>query len=405
MSSVEHLTEYLESKGVAFELHHHEPAYTAEEEAAVEHVAPQMVAKVVVAMADSEPVMLVLPASERVDFERAKTLTGAWDMRLATEPEFEGRFPGCDVGAMPPFGELYHMKVFVDRTLTLDRRIIVPAGTHTESFALPYADFVRLVEPVVGDLREVATAGMRFGPVGWLTTTEIANRIEAELEIPVVVEEDGGLLVISAMVETESEKLAVLDLVEMLSDRRPVEDNIEITSALPGEARGVRLAGGITRDIDAREGLSEREAIEPGDFMDRTASTDALGVTGSGVEGYDQEVSDEGDDTYSPPIDPVAGMTNVIGGFSMSSTEAETERSAFGGYGDEAIKEAVERELREDSETAELTVSVHVSRGRVRLRGRVPTIDDADDAANVAERVPGVVEVIDDLDVEAGRML
>ena len=113
MSGTEHLVDYLEAQGLKFELHHHEAAYTAEEEAAVEHVAPQSVAKVVVAMADSEPVMLVLPASERIDFERAKTLTGAWELRLATETEFEGRFPGCDVGAMPPFGKLYNMKVII----------------------------------------------------------------------------------------------------------------------------------------------------------------------------------------------------------------------------------------------------------------------------------------------------
>jgi hypothetical protein len=306
---------------------------------------------------------------------------------------------------MPPFGALYHMKVFVDRTLTLDREIIVPAGTHTESISINYADFVRLATPVVGDLREEAPRGMRFAPVGRLAPSEIADRVEAELDIPLVIEEDGESLVVSGMVETESEKLAVLDLVAMLSDRRPVEDNVEVTSALPGEARGLRLAAGIARDIDASEGLSEDDAIEPGDFMDRTASTDALAVTGSGVEGYDEDASEDGDQTYSPPIDPVAGMTNVIGGFSMSSTEAETERSAFGGYGDEAIKEAVERELREDSETAELSVRVHVSRGVVRLRGRVQTIDDADSAVAVAERVPGVKEVIEELDVEAGRML
>lgn len=405
MTGIDELTEYLRQQGIAFEIHHHEAAYTAEETAAVEHVLPQAVAKTVIAMADEEPVMLVLPASERVDFARAKALANAMEMRLATENEFEGRFPGCEVGAMPPFGKLYRMKVYIDRTLTLDRRIIVPAGTHTESIGIRYADLVKLAAPTIGDLREEAPRGMRFSPVGRLTPAEIAERIDLDLDIPVVIEEDGESLVVSAMVETESEKLAVLDLLEMLSDGRPVEDNIEATSALPGEAGGLHLARSATSGIDATEGLSEEDAIEPGDFMDRRGSTDAVAASGAGATGYDEDEAESGDLSYSPPIDPVAGMRTVIGGFSVSSTEAETERSALGGYGDEAIKEAIERELREDSSTAELTLRVRVSRGRVRLRGRVPTIDDADNAANVAERVPGVREVVDELDVESGRML
>jgi Ala-tRNA(Pro) deacylase len=95
--------------------------------------------------------MVVLPASHQVDFEHLKKVSGAQEAVLATEREFKDLFPGCDIGAMPPFGNLYEMDVFVSRALTEDREIAFNAGSHYELIRLAYKDFERLVTPKIGD--------------------------------------------------------------------------------------------------------------------------------------------------------------------------------------------------------------------------------------------------------------
>jgi osmotically-inducible protein OsmY len=114
----------------------------------------------------------------------------------------------------------------------------------------------------------------------------------------------------------------------------------------------------------------------------------------------------EGGDAYVPPMDPVGGSRRLIGGFEMSSMDSiEVEPSALDNLpGDEGIADAIRLELGEDAATAGLPVRVTVRRGIVRLSGVVETLDDADNAAEVASRVPGVVEVREELDVRAGRV-
>ena len=94
-------------------------------------------------------VMLVVPAPYRVDLERAKSAVGKTDLVLATEDEFKGLFPQCEAGAMPPFGNLYDLPVYVDQTLTRDEDIVFNAGTHTQTVKMKYDDFARLVQPQV----------------------------------------------------------------------------------------------------------------------------------------------------------------------------------------------------------------------------------------------------------------
>ena len=91
--------------------------------------------------------MLVLPADHKVDFGRLKAILGAKDVRLAQEGEFSGVFPGCEVGAMPPFGNLFNLPVYADRSLEKDEEIVFNAGTHTLTAKMAFADFVRLVKP------------------------------------------------------------------------------------------------------------------------------------------------------------------------------------------------------------------------------------------------------------------
>jgi Ala-tRNA(Pro) deacylase len=109
-------------------------------------------AKVVMVVADGKLMMLVLPVSRRVDEERAAVALDAKVVRLAREEEFVSTFADCDVGAMPPFGNLYGVPVYVDDELAEDETITFQAGTHTWTITLKYADFERLVGPTVADL-------------------------------------------------------------------------------------------------------------------------------------------------------------------------------------------------------------------------------------------------------------
>jgi Ala-tRNA(Pro) deacylase len=127
----------------------HSCAYTAQEVAASAHVSGRSMAKTVMVKIDGRMAMAVLPASRRVDFEALREVTGAEDVRLASEREFRDAFPGCEVGAMPPFGNLYGMEVYADGSLSKDPEIWFNAGSHTELMKVAYADFERLVQPKV----------------------------------------------------------------------------------------------------------------------------------------------------------------------------------------------------------------------------------------------------------------
>jgi len=146
------LEAYLREKRVPFEVRHHPRAITAQEVAASEHVPGKMLAKTVMVLADGKMVMLALPAPYQVDMEKAGPALGVGEVRLAQEEEFEGAFPDCEVGAMPPFGNLYDLPVYVEETLAEDEIIVFRAGTHTDTMSVRYADFERLVEPAVAEL-------------------------------------------------------------------------------------------------------------------------------------------------------------------------------------------------------------------------------------------------------------
>jgi Ala-tRNA(Pro) deacylase len=143
------LENYLRENQVRFEEHHHPRAVSAQEVAASEHVPGRMLAKTVMVLADGEMVMLALPAPYQVDLEKAAAALGVDEARLAEEEEFEDSFPDCEVGAMPPFGNLYGVPVYVEKTLAEDETIVFRSGTHTETMSVTYTDFERLVEPIV----------------------------------------------------------------------------------------------------------------------------------------------------------------------------------------------------------------------------------------------------------------
>lgn len=146
---------YLRQEQVRFSVHHHPPAYTAQELAHVEHVPGRMVAKVVIAFADDDMVMLCIPAPCRVNLLRLMDALGTDNVRIAREDEFVAVFPDCETGAMPPFGHLYGMRVWVDKQLALHDDIIFQAGTHSDTVEMAFMDFAQLVRPVLADLCSV----------------------------------------------------------------------------------------------------------------------------------------------------------------------------------------------------------------------------------------------------------
>ncbi|MBC2606345.1 aminoacyl-tRNA deacylase [Pelagicoccus albus] len=145
--AIARITEYLDLHRIKYQRITHSPAYTAQEVAAKAHVSGWELAKTVMVKLDDELVMTVLPASEQVDLGYLAEIVGSKKVTLAEEGEFMDFFPGCDVGAIPPFGNLYNLKVFVAPELAEDEYIFFSAGTHTELVRLAYEDFEWLVEP------------------------------------------------------------------------------------------------------------------------------------------------------------------------------------------------------------------------------------------------------------------
>lgn len=146
---VEKLRAYLDENAVKYVSISHSRAYTAAEVAASAHIPGKKLAKVVMVKLDGKMAMYVTTANERLDLDLLGEACGAKAVELADEAEFIKLFPDCEIGAMPPFGNIYGMEVFVDESLTNDKEIAFNAGSHTELFRLAYKDFERLVGPTV----------------------------------------------------------------------------------------------------------------------------------------------------------------------------------------------------------------------------------------------------------------
>lgn len=151
MPAKESLEKFLKQQGVRFTSMTHPAAYTAQEVAAAQHVPGRQLAKVVVVDADGDLVMLVLPASFRVELPKVKSLLKAKKVRLAKEEEFADTFTDCEVGAMPPFGNLYDLPVYVDTSLEKAPEIVFKVGSHTTSMKVGFSDYKKLVKPQMAD--------------------------------------------------------------------------------------------------------------------------------------------------------------------------------------------------------------------------------------------------------------
>ena len=146
------LRKFLDSHHIKYLVISHSRAYTAQGVAALAHVSGKQLAKTVIIKIDGMLAMVVVPASLHVDMARLRKVTGALTVELATEGEFRDAFPDCELGAMPPFGNLYDMRVYADVTLADFEEITFTAGTHRELVRMNWGDMLRLVNPTVDDL-------------------------------------------------------------------------------------------------------------------------------------------------------------------------------------------------------------------------------------------------------------
>ena len=141
--------QFLAGQGKPFEVIEHPSTYTASHMAQAVHVAGDLVAKTVVAKADDQYVLLILPATCRVDLDSAREALGAECLELAEEREFARLFPDCELGAVPPFGSQFGMKSIVDTALTEADQIVFEGNTLREAIRMSYRDFAELEHPIV----------------------------------------------------------------------------------------------------------------------------------------------------------------------------------------------------------------------------------------------------------------
>ena len=141
------IKEFLNQHNIKYIIIKHSSAFTAQEIAANAHISGKELAKTVMIKFDGKMAMAVLPASYKISFDDLKEVLGVEKVRLAHEQEFMDKFPDCEVGAMPPFGNLYGIEVYVAESLADDEEIAFNACSHTELIRMNYKDFEELVKP------------------------------------------------------------------------------------------------------------------------------------------------------------------------------------------------------------------------------------------------------------------
>ena len=146
---VRKLKEFLDREKIKYVSIVHSTAYTAQEVAASAHVTGKELAKTIIVELDGEMAMAVLPANRKIVVQDLRDITGSDQVKFASEEEFKKRFPDCETGAMPPFGSLYGMEVYMADSLRENDEIAFNAGSHTEVIKMAFKDFERLVHPKV----------------------------------------------------------------------------------------------------------------------------------------------------------------------------------------------------------------------------------------------------------------
>jgi len=221
----------------------------------------------------------------------------------------------------------------------------------------------------------------------------IAQQIALRAGVTVLVDEENGVIRLSGRVDSEAARRAAEEIAAYIAAEHRIENDLEVEEVLPEVVEEPGM------------GAAEHVQLEPS-FTDQPLLTDAPSAAGSEVSA--EEAASAGEGVYFPPTDPVVrlnahGRPTILGGFAATSLdEVEVEQSTEEAVpGDEALAEAIRRELREDAATTDLEIAVVVRRGVAYLRGRVPGPEDAENAEYVASQVPGVRAVVDELEVAA----
>ena len=146
------IQEFLDGNHVRYAMIRHSPTYTASEAAESVHISGRNLAKVVILVIDKHLAMAVVPATRDVDLTLVQREAGADSVRLANEAEFAHRFEGCQVGTVPPFGNLFGVDTFFDRELVTQQHIAFSAGTHHDVVVMNADDYVRLAQPTIAHI-------------------------------------------------------------------------------------------------------------------------------------------------------------------------------------------------------------------------------------------------------------
>jgi Ala-tRNA(Pro) deacylase len=154
MAKLGDVTDYLKHNSVQYEVIEHAPAFSAHEVAVVSHVPEKDLAKTLVVNSDGKYCMVVMPADHRLSDHLLNDVLKGKHIHLASEEDLQQLFPDCEVGAMPPFGNLYALPVYVDTTLANDEVIVFNACSHTRSIRLKMYDYLRLVKPIVAEFSQ-----------------------------------------------------------------------------------------------------------------------------------------------------------------------------------------------------------------------------------------------------------
>jgi osmotically-inducible protein OsmY len=230
-------------------------------------------------------------------------------------------------------------------------------------------------------------------------SSQIERRLEDTADIHVAVEEYEDTLTVSGIVTTEDERDLALSIASDLADGRRVEDNIEVGGVMPEQIGNLTITEMDIPEMPGATAGYDEATLEPGDFQEQEGIQSAW-ISSGPTSAIEEDIVSEGDNVFVPPTDPVGNNREVIGGLQTTSMDEVTvARSSDGTLGDEAIADAIRQELREDAATTALEIDVSVFEGVVRLRGGVPLLEDAESAEEVAARVPGVVEVREELEI------
>ena len=230
----------------------------------------------------------------------------------------------------------------------------------------------------------------------------LEHELAQQAGVYAAVEETATEVVLSGLINSEEQRQAAIDIVSALAPLKRIVDNLEVVDIMPEAFGSTTVSNGPAGSFDGDTSeADESESLEAGDFSDQVIRHDTMGAAGPSGFTDDEDIS-EGDDVYVPPTDPVLTPDGqILGGFEFSSDEsASVETSTTGDrLSDGSIAEAIRRELREDAATTYLEIHVSVEDGVAELRGTVTSLDDAENAEAVALRVPGVIDVKENLEV------